>query len=90
MAQGAIKKTPRPIPTKSRSSAKKANKVTKPKKAKATAAVDKLQRKFAGNMVAKTEQLLGERAGHLELIGKGKKGNTEKGLKHKGGTKKFG
>ncbi|KAL2159715.1 hypothetical protein VTH06DRAFT_2284 [Thermothelomyces fergusii] len=61
--------------------------VTKPKKAKKTTA-DKVQRKFTAGLVAKTEQMLGERAGHLELIGKGRTKGGEK--QFKGGSRKFG
>lgn len=82
MAQGAIKQKvkatlAKPKPT-------KGAKVKKPKSTKA----DKLQKKFTAGLVSKTEKLLGERAGHLELIGKGKKAAKEE--KHKGGTRKFG
>lgn len=45
---------------------------------------------FTSGLTAKTEALLGERAGHLELIGKGKKGLKDKKVTNKGGTKKFG
>lgn len=82
MAQGAIKQKAKPAPTKSRPT--KGSKVKKPKSTKA----DKLQKKYTAGMVDKTEKLLGERAGHLELIGKGKK--AKKDEKHKGGTRKFG
>ncbi|KAJ1326521.1 DUF2462 domain-containing protein [Microdochium nivale] len=63
-------------------------------KSKRTTSADKLQKKHAAGLTARTEKLLGERAGHLELIGKGKKGKLEKGKdgeKSKtGGTRKFG
>jgi hypothetical protein len=39
-------------------------------------------------MAARTEAVLGERAGHLELIGKGKKADKKVGVK--GGSRKFG
>ncbi|KAL9476574.1 hypothetical protein ACSS6W_006415 [Trichoderma asperelloides] len=67
-------------------SKRQASKVTKPKKSKPSA--DKLLKKFTSGMAAKTEALLGERAGHLELIGPGKKGSKK--LSQKGGSKKFG
>ena len=82
---------------------KKAGKVTKPRKAKTTA--DKLQKKYTAGLVAKTEKMLGARAGHLELIGgkktrgdkkdgkdgkQGKKGAKPADDKQKGGSRKFG
>lgn len=67
-------------------SKRQASKVNKPKKSKGS--VDKVHRKFTSGMTAKTELLLGERAGHLELIGKGKKAEKKTGIK--GGSKKFG
>lgn len=82
MAQGAIKQKVKPTAT-AKPKAKGA-KVKKPKSTKA----DKLQKKYTSGMVSKTEALLGERAGHLELIGKGKKGKKDD--KHKGGSRKFG
>ncbi|KKA29021.1 hypothetical protein TD95_004050 [Thielaviopsis punctulata] len=90
MAQGSIKKsTARPGPKANKASKKGASaKCSKPKKMKTSH--DKLQRKFAGALVAKTEKLLGERVGHLEMIGKGKKTAPEDRLNAKGGTKKFG
>lgn len=82
MAQGEIKKKAAPASTKAKPM--KGQKVKKPKSTKA----DKLQKKYTSGMVSKTEALLGERAGHLELIGKGKK--AKKDEKHKGGSRKFG
>lgn len=100
MAQGALKKAPKLTgkPAKSQPrqhglALKKGTKVLKPKSKRATksAAADKISKKYAGALVAKTEALLGERAGHLELIGKGGKGDKSKGAnKTKGGTRKFG
>ena len=82
MAQGAIKMKAKPT-----AAARPKNKGDKVKKAKSTKA-DKLQKKYTAGMVTKTEKLLGERAGHLELIGKGKK--ASKDGKTKGGSRKFG
>ncbi|KAI0141692.1 hypothetical protein GGR57DRAFT_509059 [Xylariaceae sp. FL1272] len=73
MAQGAPKKTTKPAMQ------SRANKPQQPKKgarvakSKKSTAADKLQRRLAAGIVNKTERLLGERAGHLELIGPGKK-----------------
>ncbi|KAI0393272.1 hypothetical protein F5Y17DRAFT_433059 [Xylariaceae sp. FL0594] len=91
MAQGAIKKAStsssvtarknKPQPT------KKGARVCKTKRG---SAADKLQRKLAAGITTKTEKLLGERAGHLELIGPGKKARGENKDVKKGGSKKFG
>ncbi|RYP43380.1 hypothetical protein DL770_011685 [Monosporascus sp. CRB-9-2] len=102
MAQGAIKKSSSGAggmtarankPQQQKQKTKKGARVAKPRKA---SAADKLQRKYAAGLTAKTEKLLGERAGHLELIGAGRKGKKdggggggEKGGS-KGGSRKFG
>ncbi|KAJ9141788.1 hypothetical protein NKR23_g7746 [Pleurostoma richardsiae] len=82
MAQGGFKKS-KPAPA---AKPKKGAKVTKPKKSKSSA--DKVTKKYTAGLITQTEKLLGERAGHLELIGKGKKGKKDE--KHKGGSRKFG
>jgi hypothetical protein len=84
MAQGTIKMKAKP--TSAKAKPVKGDKVKKPKTTKA----DKLQKKYVRGMVSKTEKLLGERAGHLELIGKGKKGKKDKEATVKGGSRKFG
>lgn len=85
MAQGTIKMKAKPTATKPKV---KGDRV---KKAKASMKADKLQKKYTAGMVSKTEKLLGERAGHLELIGKGKKAKKDsKEAKIKGGSRKFG
>lgn len=86
MAQGAIKKLGRPATVKATHSKRQASKVAKPKNSKT--AVDKSHKKFTSGMAARTEALLGERAGHLELIGQGKKAGKKS--TNKGGSKKFG
>ncbi|RXG45188.1 hypothetical protein VDGE_00185 [Verticillium dahliae] len=88
---GAIKSSSRPAPTgKPKQTTKKQSKVNKPQKAKANSAADKLQKKYCAGLITKTEKMLGERAGHLELIGKGKKADkSEKGL-NKGGSRRYG
>ncbi|RYP18117.1 hypothetical protein DL765_004129 [Monosporascus sp. GIB2] len=101
MAQGAIKKSSsssgagmaaranKPQQQQQKQKTKKGARVAKPRKA---SAADKLQRKYAAGLTAKTERLLGERAGHLELIGAGRKGKSKDGEKggSKGGSRKFG
>ncbi|KAI1344674.1 hypothetical protein F5Y15DRAFT_410376 [Xylariaceae sp. FL0016] len=84
MPQGTVKKstggskaTPRhnkPQPT------KKGARVVK---AKRGSKADKMTKKLNAGLVAKTEKLLGERAGHLELIGAGKKNRDKEGDKDK-------
>lgn len=86
MVQGAVKKSAKPTPArKTKIQAKKGARVAKPKN---NSSADKIQKKYAAGLIGKTEKLLGERAGHLELIGKGKKG--PKSADSKGGTKRFG
>lgn len=107
MAQGAIKKsssskgagmTARPNKPQQPAKTKKGARVAKPRKA---SSADKMLKKFSAGLAAKTEQLLGERAGHLELIGAGRKkkgaegsaaaaGDKGKKGAAKGGSRKFG
>ncbi|CEJ82501.1 hypothetical protein VHEMI02561 [[Torrubiella] hemipterigena] len=86
MAQGTIKMTGKPKPAKAVHSKRQASKVSKSGTTKAQK-VDKVHKKFTAGLTGRTEALLGERAGHLELIGLGKK---SKKASIKGGTKKFG
>ncbi|KAI1380961.1 hypothetical protein F4677DRAFT_441291 [Hypoxylon crocopeplum] len=79
MVQGAIK-SKKPSASSSGRKAKpqppkKGARVAKSKKA---STADKMQKKFSAGLVAKTEKLLGERAGHLELIGKGRVKGADK------------
>ncbi|ETS82274.1 hypothetical protein PFICI_07276 [Pestalotiopsis fici W106-1] len=90
MAQGTVKpkafasKPVKPNPAKT----KKGARVAKPKKATSAA---KIQKKYSAGLVHKTEKLLGERAGHLEMIGKGRdRSGAKKETEQKGGSKKFG
>ncbi|TEA13291.1 UPF0390 protein [Colletotrichum sidae] len=89
MAQGGLKSSSRPAPTgkPKQKQVKNASRVAKPQKAKHGLAADKMQKKFAAGLVNKTEKLLGERAGHLELIGKGKKAKKEEKGLAKGGSR---
>ncbi|KAI0137873.1 hypothetical protein F4776DRAFT_89634 [Hypoxylon sp. NC0597] len=99
MAQGTFK-SKKPSTTSTSSAARKAKpqppkKGARVAKAKKASAADKMRKKFAAGLVAKTEKLLGERAGHLELIGKGRlkgadKDKDKEGEKAKGGSRKFG
>lgn len=112
MAQGAPKKTGGSSSSSSSSKSGTTGRANKPqppkkgarvakakakaKKGKGSSAADKLQRKLAAGITAKTERLLGARAGHLELIGPGKKARglgtdkDGKGKGIKGGSRKFG
>ncbi|GAW18526.1 hypothetical protein EKO27_g369 [Xylaria grammica] len=94
MAQGAPKKTSKPASMARANKPqppKKGARVIKAKKGKGSSAADKLQRKLAAGITHKTERLLGERAGHLELIGPGKKARGQKDADaKKGGSRKFG
>ncbi|KAI2467042.1 hypothetical protein F4781DRAFT_433803 [Annulohypoxylon bovei var. microspora] len=81
MAQGTVKpKKPSATSVSARRKAKPQppKKGTRVTKAKRGSAADKMQKKFAAGLVSKTEKLLGERAGHLELIGKGRVKGGEK------------
>ena len=90
MAQGSVKKTAVPNPGKAGKTSRqqKRGAISKPKKSKTTA--DRLQKKYTSGLIGKTEKMLGERAGHLELIGKSKKTDKSGETKQKGGTRKFG
>ncbi|KAK6074369.1 actin polymerization protein [Seiridium cupressi] len=91
MAQGAVK--PKGFSTKvakpSTGKTKKGARVAKPKKA---TSADKITKKYSAGLVHKTEKLLGERAGHLEMVGKGRdrSGAKKEAGAQKGGSKKFG
>lgn len=87
MTQGTIKRSAKANTNKSQKGQKKGSVAKKQNKTTA----DKIQKKYSAGLVAKTEKLLGERAGHLELIGKGKKAEkTDDKKKQKGGTRRFG
>ena len=100
MAQGAVKKSGKSPLVPKKSARQTTSKVTKPKKSKVKTSADKLAKKYSAGPTARTERLLGERAGHLELLGgKTKKGeengkNKGSGKKDektfKGGSRKFG
>lgn len=79
MAQGEIKQKAKAAAAKNKSKVKKGR----------SAKADKIQKKYTAGMTARTEKLLGERVGHLELIGKGKKAPKDV-PKTKGGSRKFG
>lgn len=94
MPQGALKKSAQPVPRKAKQQRqqKKPSGVTKKKKAKTAA--EKLRKKVSAGLMVRTETLMAERAGHLELIGKGKKDKKPAGdgkkAKTTGESRKFG
>ncbi|EXJ88939.1 hypothetical protein A1O3_02003 [Capronia epimyces CBS 606.96] len=86
MAQGQLKKLGKPTAAKSSSAiTKKGSRTITPKKAKLLKQA-KLNKKLTAGLISKTEVMLGERAGHLELLGQGKK----KGADGQGKGKKNG
>ncbi|KAI5926911.1 hypothetical protein F4810DRAFT_706868 [Camillea tinctor] len=90
MAQGTLKKPARANKPASKNKPQPPKKGARVIKSKKGSTADKIQRKMAAGIAAKTERLLGERAGHLELIGKGKKARGEdkdSKDKPKGGSK---
>lgn len=88
MAQGSFKMSSKAKAPKAVHSKRQASKKVTKSKTKAGQAVDKTHKKFTSGLTAKTEALLGERVGHLELIGKGKKADKKLGIT--AGSKKFG
>ena len=92
MAQGQIKKSAAPAKSAPRSSTSGVTKrglgTKKPKNTKLIKAA-KINKKFTGGLTAQTEKMLGQRAGHLEMIGQGrKKGGEEKAVHGKKGGEK--
>jgi len=92
MAQGLVKKHSKPSASKSAHSAssgitKKGSRTVTPKKAKLIKQA-KINKKFTAGLTAQTEKMLGERAGHLEMLGLGKKKDAQKGKP--GSAKKAG
>ncbi|KEF53751.1 uncharacterized protein A1O9_10152 [Exophiala aquamarina CBS 119918] len=73
MAQGIVKK-PSAKPTSSSSSGitKKGTRSITPKKARLLKQ-NKINKKYTAGLTARTEAMLGQRAGHLELLGQGRK-----------------
>ncbi|OAL24286.1 hypothetical protein AYO20_10713 [Fonsecaea nubica] len=92
MAQGQIKKSSKSSSTKLSTSGgitKKGSRTITPKKAKLLKQA-KLNKKYTAGLTAKTEAMLGARAGHLEMLGQAKKkdGATTANGKGKDGKKK--
>ena len=92
MAQGQIKKSAaaKNISRSQGGSTQKGLGVKKSKKQNLIKAA-KINKKFTSGLTAQTERMLGERAGHLEMIGKGRKKDTTQPLHgKKGGEKRTG
>ncbi|KAF2439993.1 hypothetical protein P171DRAFT_324378, partial [Karstenula rhodostoma CBS 690.94] len=71
MAQGAVKPRKSTAPKKP-TGPQRGNRVIKPKKA-SLASQQKIKHKASSQLTGKTEKLLAEKAGHLELLKGGKK-----------------
>jgi Protein of unknown function (DUF2462) len=95
MAQAPLKKSNKPTNTKSKSSSsshsgitKKGSRTIAPKNAK-LAKQQKMTKKFSAGLINETERMLGAKAGHLEMLGGGKRkadGSSSGSSKKKGGT----
>ena len=88
MAQGLLKKATKPSGKKASQSSgilKKGARTFAPKNAKLQKQA-KLNKKFTSGLTAQTEAMLGQRVGHLELLGQKKKAEQ----KGKDGAKKGG
>ncbi|KAK0508976.1 hypothetical protein JMJ35_008347 [Cladonia borealis] len=83
MAQGTIKKS-KTTPSSSRRpsalSAKKGQRTIAPKK-KALVKQKKITKKYTSGLIGKTERALAEKAGHLEMLGGGKRKGGGEGKK---------
>ncbi|KAK0616032.1 hypothetical protein B0T17DRAFT_496706 [Bombardia bombarda] len=73
MVQGGVKKNATPNPGKTKPGGRQQTRGALSKAKVNKTKADLLKKKFTGGMAAKTEKMLGERAGHLELIGQGRK-----------------
>lgn len=90
MAQGLLKKPSapkpksKPTPHSNNGVTKKGSRTIDPKKTKLQKQM-KMNRKFTSGLTAQTERMLGEKAGHLEMVGKGRD-KTGKGTGGAGGV----
>ncbi|KAF2093774.1 hypothetical protein NA57DRAFT_80772 [Rhizodiscina lignyota] len=83
MAQGQIKKPSKPSKKSTNPASKRGARVIKPKKA-SLIQKQKLVKKHTSGLTAMTERSLAQKAGHLEMLGGGKKaakGTDKKGKK---------
>lgn len=92
MAQGQLKKASASSKAASRGSVGNTQKGLGVKKSKKSSLIKaaKINKKFTSGLIGQTEKMLGERAGHLEMIGKGRKKNDGTQPVHgkKGGEKR--
>lgn len=92
MAQGQLKKASTLSKSASRGGAGNTQKGLGVKKSKKSSLIKaaKINKKFTSGLIGQTERMLGERAGHLELIGKGRKKSDTAQPVHgkKGGEKR--
>lgn len=94
MAQGLLKKATAPkksSTTKGGGVTKRGSRLINPKNTKLIKQA-KINKKFTSGLTAQTERMLGQRAGHLEMLGQGKKKSTtgEGAAKTKHGKKNSG
>lgn len=84
MAQGAVKAKSKPVAARkpSRTGPKPGARVIKPKKA-SIISQNKIKHKSSAGLVAQTEKMLAQKAGHLEILKGGKKDKKEEGKKGK-------
>ena len=86
MAQGPLKSRPKPTtshkPHQPSKITKKGARTIAPKNAK-LAKQAKLNKKLTGSMINDTEKMLGAKAGHLEMLGKGREKGTGGGSRGK-------
>ncbi|KAF2265521.1 hypothetical protein CC78DRAFT_579269 [Lojkania enalia] len=75
MAQGAVKLKSKPAPKKP-TGPQRGNRIIKPKKA-SLISQNNIKKKHAAGLTAKTEKMLAEKAGHLEMLRGGKKDKKE-------------
>jgi Protein of unknown function (DUF2462) len=94
MAQGTIKTKPSKPSNPSKPAHSSKNGITK-KGARTIAPKNsflikqqKMKKKFSAGLTAKTEKMLGEKVGHLEMLGTGKKRKGEVSKGEKGQKKK--
>ncbi|KAK4940199.1 hypothetical protein LTR10_019628 [Elasticomyces elasticus] len=91
MAQGQLKKSSKPTTKPSSGVMRKGSRTFTPKKTKLLKQA-KINKKYTAGLTAQTEAMLGERVGHLEMLGHGRKksGGADKGKSGGGGGKKSG
>ena len=88
MAQGLLKKQSKPTSKPSSSGiTRKGSRTITPKKGKLLKQA-RINKKYTAGLTEKTEAMLGQRVGHLELLAHGKKRNAAPEKGKSGGTKK--